>query len=369
MTDGPPWYPRPTPASPVATLPEQAGLADVVASGRVGFSSACPAPVPAMPASSKPPPWSQLRIDRVMALARAYNWASVCEAIEEGFPLEEQDGLEHGDTLLHLAARAGQVPTIASALARGADPNVVNNWGLTPTCVAAAWGTPEALAALVAGGGDAGAGSPPALLHLLAAYVPEWDPWSVCLDPGVRDKMTLLLRQPCTDLQATWMGDTAVALVQRWRGVVGAEAAAEEALDLIHAEVCVVYGRYTVRPLQLGRGWGGGGDMLLAVARATASVAVGCAVCPHCPPRLQCLSTWVLLRKCSPHPHPNGISLPCFLDCISGTCSSAVVCTAGCMGDIGRQTRHPQEHQARERVVTLQVVLCWASPAYTYVCV
>ena len=240
MTDGPPWYPCPTPASPVATLPEKAGLADVVASSRVGLSSACPAPAPVVPASSKPPPWSQLRIDRVMALARAYNWASVCEAIEEGFPLEEQDGLQHGDTLLHLAARAGQVPTIASALARGADPNVVNNWGLTPTCVAAAWGTPEALAALVAGGGDAGAGSPPALLHLLAAYVPEWDPWAVCLDPGVRDKMTLLLRQPCTDLQATWMGDTAVALVQRWRGVVGAEAAAEEALDLIHAEVGVV---------------------------------------------------------------------------------------------------------------------------------
>ncbi len=47
------------------------------------------------------------------------------------------NGADHdGNTLLHVAADSGSVSLVKVLLARGATPNVINTWNLTPAALA-----------------------------------------------------------------------------------------------------------------------------------------------------------------------------------------------------------------------------------------
>ena len=56
------------------------------------------------------------------------------DKLDAGFDV---NGADHdGNTLLHLAADSGSVSLVKVLLARGATPNVINKWNLTPAALA-----------------------------------------------------------------------------------------------------------------------------------------------------------------------------------------------------------------------------------------
>ena len=153
-------------------------------------------------------------------------WGAAGDAIRAGFPLAQTDG-EDGLTLLHFAAGTfftrAHLPTVALALAHGADPNAASsaegrratNSMATPVYMAAAFGTVEVLRELLQAGGDVAQGDSP--LVGLARHATR------CADRGdsAADRLALLLEQPTLDLDVAYNGAGVVQLARSggWPGL------------------------------------------------------------------------------------------------------------------------------------------------------
>lgn len=91
-------------------------------------------------------PWSQAdvaavpaNVSALMAMAREGRWADALELVKKDqLPPDVRD--HDGTTLLTLAARAGQLPTVQELLRRGADPDRRGLAGYTPLAAAAVGG-------------------------------------------------------------------------------------------------------------------------------------------------------------------------------------------------------------------------------------
>ena len=115
-------------------------------------------------------------------------------ALLDGFPVDATDS-KGRETLLHWAARWGQLPLTRLLLAHGANPNRANRWGGTPLWTAAYRGTPEVLQGLIDAGGDLNAQDRDGYTVLMAV---------VCWAHGAADaRLQVLLAQPSLDLNST----------------------------------------------------------------------------------------------------------------------------------------------------------------------
>lgn len=133
-----------------------------------------------------------------------YALADVEAALRGGFPVDATDS-NGSETLLHWAARRGQLPITHLLLSHGASPNRVNRWGATPLWTAAYRGTPEVLQALIDAGGNVNVRDRDGYTVLMAV---------VCWTHGDAEaRLRVLLSRQDLDLNATGgLGVTAAVL-------------------------------------------------------------------------------------------------------------------------------------------------------------
>jgi hypothetical protein len=102
------------------------------------------------------PLWPQHRLEEVAAAAAACRWGEVAVALDAGYPPNAKLPATH-QSVLHLAALHGHLPTVVRLLAAGADVNSrdLDDW--TPAHNAANDGHLDTLVALVEAGADVNA--------------------------------------------------------------------------------------------------------------------------------------------------------------------------------------------------------------------
>lgn len=100
-------------------------------------------------------------IESVFDLARAGRTVDLAAVIDAGVPMNLSNA--KGDSLLILAAYHQHAETVGELLARGADPDRVNDMGQTAMSCAVFRNSPEIVRSLLAAGADPGAGSHTAL--------------------------------------------------------------------------------------------------------------------------------------------------------------------------------------------------------------
>lgn len=93
-------------------------------------------------------------------LAREGRTAELLEFLDHGVPVDVVD--TQGNSLLMLAAYAGQLETVTALLGRGADPDVRNARDQSVVAGALFKGEDEVVRALIAAGADLEAGTPSA---------------------------------------------------------------------------------------------------------------------------------------------------------------------------------------------------------------
>ncbi len=94
-------------------------------------------------------------------LARNGDTEGLEEYLDAGVPATATN--EAGDTLVMLAAYHAHAEAVALLLARGGDPNQANGKGQTPLAGAVFKGAADVVRALLAGGADPAAGFPSAI--------------------------------------------------------------------------------------------------------------------------------------------------------------------------------------------------------------
>ena len=98
---------------------------------------------------------------RMFDVARDGGAAELAAYVDAGVPVDLTDA--KGDTLLILAAYYGHPDTVAALLARGADPARTNDRGQTALAAATVVRSAASVTALLDAGADPAAGTPSAL--------------------------------------------------------------------------------------------------------------------------------------------------------------------------------------------------------------
>jgi ankyrin repeat protein len=165
-------------------------------------------------------------VDGILSHAKEGSWDVVSAALHRGFPVNEGDS-SRGQPLLHVVVSRAHLPTLAMALALGADPNSMDRYGETAMHIAATGKGSSApvLRALLDAGADVNGG--PVLRQTPLIQLVRFG--GVPSEGDVEARAALLLAHPSINLSIQYLDLTA----EQWaRARVGRAWLAEAIVEV-----------------------------------------------------------------------------------------------------------------------------------------